>query len=102
MAQFLVVSKTTGKVEVLDCVRIAKKSLIFNTEFEGKTQVPKEQCYYYTEAEHGEAFKELRRLGRQIRKARKERNRRQIRELLQAEEKVMGVFKKVMVQSTRF
>jgi len=47
MATFLVMSKDGYNVHLRNCVRIAKKSLIFDNPVDGNTQVPKNRCYYY-------------------------------------------------------
>ena len=90
MAEFLVLSEN-GSIYRRNCVRIAKKSLVFDQPIDGKITISKERCYYYSAAEQETAFNRLRRLDRQLRSIRKE------------QEKILAQeFKKVDVKTTHF
>lgn len=83
-AKFIVVSKDGCSVHVRNCLRIAKKSLIFDEPVDGNTQVPKNRCYYYDDSKFV-----------QLKKLKSLTNQEQILEWLSLE------FVKVVAKSTR-
>jgi len=90
VAKFLVLSEDKNRVYIRNCVRIAKKSLIFDEPVNGKTQVPKERCYYYNDAEHADYLYDLQRLDKRI------------RNLIMIRDDLLSRFTQVTTKSTRF
>ena len=88
-AQFVVISDE-GKLFLRECVRIAKKSLIMSQPVDGKTQIPKERCYYYDPSKEKALSKAVIRL---------EKRRRSVKV---AQQELEGVLTKVVSKSTRF
>ena len=89
-AKFMVL-RDDGMPVIRECVRIAKKSLVFSRPVDGKNQVAKERCFYYNEAEDKEAFDNLKSLVKKIKHLEKRRKR-----------YLDDTFKQVQVKTTHF
>lgn len=106
MAAIFMVLKSNGNVVLRQPVRIAKKSLVFHEAVDGKKEIAKSRCFYYTE-EQGENYRRLRTIAARMRQLKKEQEDlkavdARMKKFELERESLLAKFTKVTMKSTRF
>ena len=91
MAAKFMVLKEDGMPVIRECVRVAKKSLVFSKPVDGKIQVAKSRCFYYNHREYKEAVEDFKNLVRKIKHLEEVRD-----------SYLTKTFKQVQVKTTHF
>jgi len=89
MAAKFIVIQEDGMPVIRECVRIAKKSLVFSAPVDGKVQVDKTRCYYYNAA-YEDYYEDLKVVSEKIIRLRAKWD------------KILGKLQQVQIKSTRF